>query len=226
MSKQQTTTSKQSVANAEQLLQRFERERDDLIERKAALADKRRNVAYDAHAGDGAASKLLDGVHQEAVELESRITSLDDAIAEARRRLEQAREAEARQQDRERALMLRQALASFIEAGKSCGAALELLVSASSGLRHGITGMNRLGCTHPRHAQLHAPGSIALRPALTDTAWVRYFERVSPVERKTFAGLVAAWAAQVERYIASRLGDDQTNKTEAAYEPTQHADTV
>ena len=45
MNKQQTTTSKQSVANAEALLQRFTRERDELTERKAALADKRRNVA-------------------------------------------------------------------------------------------------------------------------------------------------------------------------------------
>jgi hypothetical protein len=205
-----------TVANAEQLLARFEKERADLMERKAALADKRRNAAYDAHAGDGSASKLLDGLHREAVELESRIAGLDDAIAEARRRLEQAREAAAREQDRERALLLRQALAAFIEAGKGCDAALDLLISASTDLRNGITVMNKLGCTHPSHAQLDALGSIALRTALTDTAWVRYFERVSPVERKTFAGLTATWAAMVERYIASRLGDDQTNKPEAA----------
>jgi hypothetical protein len=96
-------------------------------------------------------------------------------------------------------------------------AALELLVGASTDLRNGITVMNRLGCTHPSHQQLDALGSIALRTALTDTAWVRYFERVSPVERKTFAGLVAQWSAMVERHIASRLGDEQTtNTTEAA----------
>jgi hypothetical protein len=51
-----TSTGKQAVANAEALLGRFLRERADLIERKAALADKRRTVAYDAHAGDGSAS--------------------------------------------------------------------------------------------------------------------------------------------------------------------------
>jgi hypothetical protein len=213
MSDASKQTAAVSVANAEQLLARFERERAELVERKAALADKRRSVAFDAHAGDGSASRLLDGLHQQAVELESRIAGLDDAIAEASRRVERARENEAREQDRERAMMLRQALASFTEAGKGCDAALALLISASTDLRNSITIMNRLGCTHPSHTQLDALGAIALRTALTDTAWVRYFERVSPVERKTFAGLVAAWSAQVERKIAAL---EQTNETEAA----------
>jgi hypothetical protein len=197
-----------AVANAEQLLARFERERDELTERKAALADKRRDAAYDAHAAGDA--KLLDGVHKEAAELESRISGLDDALAEATRRLEAARADEAKAADREKALVLRQALASFVEAGKGCDAALELLVSASTDMRNHVTIMNKLGCTHPSHAQLDALGSLALRTALTDTAWVRYFERVAPAERKTFAGLVQAWAMQVERQIAVRLGEAET----------------
>jgi hypothetical protein len=203
-----------SVANAEQLLERFERERADLIERKTALADKRRNAAYDAHAGDCSASKLLDGLHREAVELESRIAGLDDAVAEARRRLEQAHEAEARTAEREQVLLLRQALATFIEAGKGCDAALELFVSASQDMRNAMTAMNRLGASHPSHAQLDSLGALALRTALTASSWSRYFERVSPVERKSFAALVAAWAAQVERHIASRLGDQTIEAAE------------
>jgi hypothetical protein len=204
-----------SVANAEAMLERFERERADLIERKAALAEKRRAVAFDAHAGDGSASKLLNGLHQQAVELESRIAGLDDALAEARRRLEQAREAQARQHDREQALLLRAALATFIEAGKGCDAALELFVSASQDMRNALTTMNRLGASHPSHNQLDSLGAIALRTALTDSSWSRYFERVSVVERKSFTSLVAAWAAQVERGIRERL---QTNETIEAAE--------
>jgi len=94
------------------------------------------------------------------------------------------------------ALAVASARQSFIGAanGSAIGAdaALELLINASTDPRNSITVMNKLGCTHPSHAQLDALGSIALRTALTDTAWVRYFERVSPVERKTFGGLVAA----------------------------------
>src|SRR6516162_8532214 len=71
-----------------------------------AQAEKRRAVAFDAHAGDGSASKLLDGLHREAAELESRIIGLDDAVAEARRRLEQAYEYEAREADRAKAVEL------------------------------------------------------------------------------------------------------------------------
>src|SRR6516165_10851433 len=123
-----------TVANAEAMLARFERERADLVERKAALAEKRRTVAFDAHAGDGSASKLLDGLHREAAELESRITGLDDAVAEARRRLEQARDAEARAVDREKALVLRQALKRFCEHGAGVDAALQVLVESCNGM--------------------------------------------------------------------------------------------
>jgi hypothetical protein len=197
-----------TVAIAEQMLQRFERDRAELIARKAALATKRSAVAYDAHSGDVGAIKLLDGVAVEAVEIEAKIAGIDDAVAEARRRLEQARDEEARQRDREKVLALRQALARFVDAGKTLDGALEVLVSASTDMRDALTQMNRLGCSHPSHAQLDALGAIALRTALTNTAWSRYFERVGPMERKTFAALVATWSTMVERSIQQRLGDD------------------
>jgi hypothetical protein len=84
-----------------------------------------------------------------------------------------------------------------------------VLVSASTEMRDALTQMNRLGCSHPSHAQLDSLGAIALRTALTNTAWSRYFERVGPMERKTFAALVAAWAKMVGQQIASRLGDEE-----------------
>jgi hypothetical protein len=144
----------------------------------------------------------------EAVGLDAKIAAVDDAVAEARRRLEQARDEEARQRDREKVLALRQALTRFVDAGKACDSALAALVAGSTEMRDALTQMNRLGCSHPSHAQLDALGAIALRTALTATAWVRYFERVAPGERKTFAALVATWSTMVERNIASRLGDD------------------
>jgi hypothetical protein len=168
------------------------------------------------HSGDAQASKLLDGLHEESVRFESRMASISDAINEARRRLEQARQHEAREQDRARALQLREQLARFVAAGKSLDAALETLVLSSEDMRTALSQMNALGCSHPTHEQLSSLGALALRTALTNTGWSRYFERVSPSERKTFAGLVAAWSATVERHIASRLADEQTNKTEAA----------
>jgi hypothetical protein len=130
-------------------------------------------------------------------------------LTSARRKREAASAAKIKAADRAKAIELRRVLAKFTEAGKGCDAALELLISNSAAMRDTITMMNRLGCSHPSHAQLDSLGAIALRTTLTQTAWARYFERVSPVERKTFAALVKAWATTVERNVEQRLGDDE-----------------
>src|SRR6516164_6407785 len=208
MSKQQTTTSKQSVANAEQLLLRFERERADLIERRAALAEKRRTVAFDAHAGDGSASKLLDGLHREAAELESRIIGLDDAVAEARRRLEQAHEYEAREADRAKAVELRAALKQFVEHGAGVDAALEVLIESCNGMERALVEIHRCGSTFPSDAQLLSLGSRVVIAALSRTTFRREFPAVPPLERnRTMSAIVQQWSDTVERSIQQRLGD-------------------
>jgi hypothetical protein len=73
--------------------------------------------------------------------------------------------------------------------------------------------MNRLGLSHPSHAQLDSLGGLALRSALMMTPWSRHFERVGPLERKTFCGLTQAWTPMVERHIAEL---EQINEHEAA----------
>jgi hypothetical protein len=206
MSKQQTTTNKQSVANAEQLLQRFERERLELVERKAALAEKRRSVAYDAHAAGDA--KLLDGVHREAAELESRITGLDDAVAEAKRRLEAAKQHEAKQADREQAKALRNALQQFTQHAAGVDSALEVLVSSCNGMQESLTAMHRCGSTFPSDAQLQSLGGRVLLGALSKTPFRRNFETVPPLERdRSMARIAEQWSDTVERSIKQRLGD-------------------
>jgi hypothetical protein len=212
MNKQQTTTSEQSVANAEALLQRFSRDRDELIERKVALADKRRNVAYAAHAGDGAASKLLDGVHREAAELEGRIAGLDDAITEAKHRLEAAKQHEAKQADRERAKALRQALNRFCQCGAGVDAALEVLIESCNGMQQALIEMHRWGSSFPSDAQLLSLGGRVLLGALSRTPFRRDFETLPPLERnRTMSAIVQQWSDTVERSIQQRLGD-QTNE--------------
>jgi hypothetical protein len=198
-----------TVAVAEQMLARFERDRSALVEQRSALAKKRSAAAYDAHAGDAAAVKLLERLIQDDGELQAKIVSVDDALNEARRRLEQARAAEARQRDCDKAKALRGQLARFTAAGRDCDAALNQLLAGSAVMRDALTQINRLGCSHPSHAQLDSLGALALRTALSATAWNRYFERTAPGERKTFAALVAAWATMVERQIQQRLPGDE-----------------
>ena len=196
-----------AVANAEQMLARFERERADLVERKAALAEKRRAVAFDAHSGNDAAAKLLDGVHRETLELESRITGLDDAIAEARRRLEQAREHEARATDRAKAVELRAALKRFVEYGASVDAALEVLISSCNGMAESLDAMHRCGSNFPSDAQLQSLGGRVLLAGLSKTPFRRNFETLPPLERnRTMSMVVRQWSDTVERSIQQRFG--------------------
>ena len=197
-----------TVANAEAMLARFERERADLVERKAALAEKRRAVAFDAHAGDGSASKLLDGLHREAAELESRIIGLDDAVAEARRRLEQAHEYEAREADRAKAVELRAALKQFVEHGAGVDAALEVLIESCNGMERALVEIHRCGSAFPSDAQLLSLGSRVLIAALSKTTFRREFPAVPPLERnRTMSAIVQQWSDTVERSIQQRLGD-------------------
>ena len=200
-----------TVANAEAMLARFERERGDLIERRAALAEKRRTVAFDAHAGDGSASKLLDGLHREAAELESRIIGLDDAVAEARRRLEQAHEYEAREADRAKAVELRAALKQFVEHGAGVDAALEVLIESCNGMERALVEIHRCGSAFPSDAQLLSLGSRVLIAALSKTTFRREFPAVPPLERnRTMSAIVQQWSDTVERNIQQRLEQPET----------------
>jgi hypothetical protein len=213
MSKQQTTTSKQSVANAEQMLARFETEREMLIERKAALADKRKAAAYDAHAAGN--TKLLDDVHREAAELDGRIAGLDDAVAEAHRRLEQAREAEARAAERAKAVELRAALKRFVEFGSGVDAALDLLIESCAGLERTLVEIHRAGSQFPSDAQLLSLGSRVLIAALSRTTFRREFPAVPPLERnRTMSAIAQQWSDTVERNIRERLGDQTIEAAE------------
>jgi hypothetical protein len=61
--------------------------RSEFLDRQAQHADKRKALAYDAHAGDAGANKLLDRLQREAAEIEIQISNIDAALAEGRNRL-------------------------------------------------------------------------------------------------------------------------------------------
>ena len=211
----------QNVANAEALLARFEREREDLIARKAALADKRRNIAYDAHASsDSGSSKLLDGVHREAVTLESRISGLDDAITEARRRLEQAREHETKAANRAQALAIRQ---EWIEAAADFTAldqGLGLAADAACRLYERYGKMQQHGFKPPPQLTLMlADVVVSALMAMPKPLWQQFnyqgLEYLPPGRRRSAASLRGAWGPQVERHVQQQLGDEPTNNEAA-----------
>jgi hypothetical protein len=204
----------QTVQNAEALLQRFEIERDELIAQHEERAGLRREVSFAAHSGgDPEAARMLDAMHDEAARHQSKLESIDAAISEAKHRVAIAKQHEARAFDREKAKRLRECLVAFNAAAETIDNSLELIVTAGDNMRTIVTEANRLGLSHPSHAQLDSLGGLALRSSLMMTPWSRHFERVGPMEKKTFSGLMQAWTPMIERHIASL---EQTDTTEAA----------
>jgi hypothetical protein len=215
MSKQQTTTSKQSVANPEQLLQRFERERADLVERKAALADRRRDHAYDAAAGNAAAAKQLDAVHREAVEIESRIANSDAAIAEAKHRLEIAREHEAKAANRERALAIRQQWTEAAADFSALDQGLDGAADAARRLYDRYEIMQQHGLRVPPQLTLMFTNVVvAALMAMPPPLWRELnhlgLEYLPPNRRRSAASLRAAWDLQVQNQAAAIGGEPAT----------------
>jgi len=199
-----------SVEQALATLSGFERQKAELIERKAALNDQRRNVAYDAyaHTDDGAAAKLLDGVHQQSVELESRLSSINDAIAEATRRVEAAKAHEAKAADRDRAMKVQSALQDLRGHARGLDAALALLHDALLGMNDAATAIHQNGATHPTYEQIEAFAYRCIVGGMANTSLRRRFEVLPPGERyRSMAQIAATWADSVERAIAARLGD-------------------
>ena len=202
-----------TVEAAAATLARLECERNEVLDQQAQLADRRRDAAYAAHGdGDREASKLLDGLHEKAAKLASRLASIDDALGEAKRRLESAQRYEAKAADRARATEQRKVVARFVVAGGQLDEAAALLAKAAHDLTNAHGELTALGIAHPRAEQIDVIGYQALQTVLSATPWCRRFETIAPGSRKSFGDLTRAWATTVERQIASRLGGERTDE--------------
>jgi hypothetical protein len=203
-----------TVSAAEAAIANLTAKRDALVERGDQLATNRASVAYKAlHDDDPTAKAALERIGKESVEHDHALASVDAALATGKQKLEAAKRHEAKQADRANAKRLRECLAAFKESARTLDATLEVLIAGGGTMRQLITEMNRLGLTHPSHNQLDTLGGIALRSALMNTPWQRHFERVGPMEQKTFAVLMQSWSPMIERHIAAL---EQTNEPEAA----------
>jgi hypothetical protein len=207
----------ETVAQCERVLAELGQRRDRLHERLGELERERGQVAYAAHTGDGAAGKLLDKTIAETVKHSEHVKALDDAIAEAGRRLAAAREHEARAADKQKARELSDVLAAFLQCARRLDATLVTVAEHGNKLHDLQAQMHMLGAAVPNLAQLDSLGARSLLTAIAQTPWRRHFETLAPHERRSFTELCAYWGQTLQRNIASRLGEqitDEQTKTE------------
>jgi hypothetical protein len=206
MSKQLASQQPNAVAAAEATLAELMERAHLLAQARTELEADRKATAYAAHAQhDAEANKRLGGIVDALVRHDADMAALADAIAEAESRVELAQRARTVAADQANARKVRAQLHRFVKAGREIDGAMAELVEASNAMRQALTQMHILGCKFPSHEQLSVLGDRALRTALMQTAWARYFEGVSPGERKTFTALVEAWATMVDNNIRPRL---------------------
>ena len=163
-------------------------------------------MAFDAHAGDEQASKIFDRLQREALEIETQIDGLNEALAEGQRRLAFAQEREQQRQNAIKADALLKVLARFTKAGHEVERSLTTLVNSSREMVATLSELHAGGIPSPRFEVLDALGFRALSCQLRECAWGKQFRPVGYDDRRDFPTLIAAWSAAIEGAIRMQLG--------------------
>jgi hypothetical protein len=205
-------TEQDAVVAAEKVVADLEAKRRVLIEARAADDAERRAVAFAAHSNGGsaegkAARATLDKLNAAAVRFDSEFRSIEDAVAVAQDRLQQARQQEAIEADKAAAREAVKVLDELCEHGTVLDDALADAVTAGANLRDCLNRLHNLGISHPSHEMLHTIGNLAFRTAMTKSIWSRYHEAVAPKDRVSFAAVVASWREHLMADVRRRLGE-------------------
>jgi hypothetical protein len=214
MSKQQrrerTNTAAAAEAAVVQLEQKIKRHRD----RAAELVAARKSSSYAAHVlFDVEQSKVLSDIIDETSKHDIEGRALLDALDEAKRRLEQARQDEAKAADKAAAQELLKELRRFREIARELDTAFAAIALHGGALYETLTTIHRLSnANFPTGAQLDSLGTRCVLTALAATPFRRNFETIPPLSRRSFSSLIETWCSTIQ----SRLGEQQTNEHEAA----------
>src|SRR5262249_25532520 len=201
-----TTKATNSVQSAQTIVDALEKRRAELAQSAEADSRELAEISFAAHAAnDQKAAARLETIKARVVKREVDMKSIDAAIAEARRRVTSAKDAEARAEEARVAEELLELSTMMREAGKKCDHALKLLAEASSDLRKIVAATNQRGLGNPSAQQLQSLGSRAILGMLINSPYAKDFQHISPAERKNFATFTEAWAVMIEKSISAKL---------------------
>jgi hypothetical protein len=204
------------VEKAETIVRDLEAKRAAHIARGTDLQDEQANVSLAAHTGDTKARKRLDEINAALALHASELTSLDAALRAAGERVAAAKRDEAVAQERANAAQIKKVVAAMGEAAAVADDCLADLIEAGDRLKACFDKLQALGVHQPRTEQLMTLGNLAIQTALMRSQlWRRYFQHLSPSERKDFSSVVAAWCKSLEVEVERRLGEKQNEEAAA-----------
>jgi hypothetical protein len=204
-----------AVTAAEKVVFDLEAKRRVLIETRAADDAERRAVAFAAHSNGGsaegkAARATLDKLNVAAVRFDSELRSVDDAIAEAQDRLQQARTAEGQASARENALRIRKVNDEALADSVVLDDALHDAAMAIDNLKACWDKFSQAGVASPHHQQLKVNVVNVLSSFLSALPWdfqTLRFNFLPVHQRVDVERLFRTWHAAIEdRYVRPHVG--------------------
>ena len=205
MTTTKTATKKLSAIDAQKIVDQLESKAAELAASCAADERELASISFEAHASeDQKALARLETIKARAVKRELDARSLDAAIAEAKRRVVDAQNAEARAEAAKVAEEVAEIAGSIREEGAKADKALAQFIAAANNVKKCIVGLQQRGLGSPNSAQLQALGRRAILGALVDSPFAKEFEHVAPRERQNFAQFTSSWAAAIENAVGAK----------------------
>src|SRR5262245_31617681 len=210
------TTNEDSVEIAERTLAELQAKREALAAARASDEADTGAIAYAANTGDERAAAKLETLQARAIKHDVEARNLDSAIAEARRRVAAAQEAEAAAETKQSAEQARVVVERIDELFASADIHFKQAMDALEAAEARIEEVHRLGFTYPTAVQLRANIIFALQTCMVRLPKYMWDELArgglrypSPAQRRTFSQFWSQMSASLGREIASRLGEKQ-----------------
>jgi hypothetical protein len=211
------------MTEIEHVLNNLRQKRDALVAHGVELGEERTRLSFSAHAeADKAAQKRLDTLHGELGRFESELKSVDEAIAEATKRVAASQAAEAQAVVRQRAEEARKHIDEleqvFEYVDKHLTAALRGLIA----IERGVVDLHAKDVTFPSDTQLRLGITAVIGTFLQQlpkTWWSELSAGLkyrAPNERKT---AMSYWAA-IEPSLRNQIGA-RTGETPSGEQPKQ-----
>ena len=201
---EETSRQPQSVAEAEHILQSLLSKQTELQAAAEQLSASRQAAAFRAHVGDG--DHQLVSIMRSIRESDADLTTLSEAIHEARNRVAVAQGFERAAREEANATKVLEICTALEAAGEQLGDAAKMFADASRQVSTLLHELHGLGITSPTGEQFRVFGSAATRTMLATSIWSREFPPIGPLERRTFDGIVGGWVQNIRARVSGRLG--------------------
>ena len=181
--------------------------------RHAETQAKAMELAYPANTGDESARKKLDGLNAKAAMFATEVVSLEAAIVEARRRVDQAMADERDEAERRKARDALALLDDFSQRGKLLDDAMDNFVRQYDELAHDFRELQLLGYEPTSYPliQINMQAAVATKLQFTDLRQ----NFLAPHARRDFISVIEGWARHVRGRAEARLNRNAPGKKAA-----------